>query len=56
MQNSDTSMVVVSSLFSSFALVVQVYHCQLEALHLWNLCWSTQSTLGQMVHAVWMVN
>ena len=44
-----------SSLFSSFASVEQVHPCQLGALHLWDPCWLTQSTLGQMVHAAVMV-
>ena len=51
MQNSDTSMGVGSLLFLSFTLVEQVHPCQLGALHLWDPCWLTQSTLGQMVHA-----
>ena len=53
MQNSNTSIGVHSSLFLSFALVEQVYPCQLGAIHLWDLCWLT---LDCMVHAVVMVN
>ena len=45
MQNSNTSMVVGASLFLSFTLAEQVHHCQLGALHLWDLCWSIKSTL-----------
>ena len=55
-QNSDTSMGLGSSLFLSFALVVQVHHCQLGALHLCSPCWLTWSTLGQMVCTVLRVN
>ena len=43
-------------IFLSFALVEQLHHCQLGALHLLGQCWSIQMTLGQSVCAVVKVN
>ena len=52
LQNSSISMVVGSSFFLSFAIVEQAWYPQLWVLHLWDLGWSTQLTLGRPIHAV----